>query len=560
MATSGIADVLIIGSGASGGPFAWSLSQVPGIRIVCLEQGDWVAPPSDPREEGDGERERLVTPPPREGVRHFANGYPYDHSESYWQPILGNAVGGATVHYAALWARLRPSDFVAGSLSGAGDDWPIDYWDLAPYYDSNDRKVGVSGVPGNPAYPPKPVDLMPPHALSRAGEILSRGFDRLGWHWWPGERAVVTAAHGGRRPCPRNCESCHRGCPREAKNSSDVVHWPEAIRNGVVLKTRARVREITVDTAGLASGALYHDADGRLAEQRARVVVVACNGIGTPRLLLNSQSRYFPQGLANGSGLVGKGLMGHPKATVVGSFDYEELAARVPAGVYLTSDEFSDSADGRGFARGFWILSGAYRGPIEAALGAPPESIASAAPPELAAGRPSGQEVPWGAAHHAALRERMRQSVAMMMYCDELPEDFNRVELDPVLTDDAGIPAPRLFYRRGENTQRMLDFGMERCREVMEAAGATGIVSAEKVAPAPGHYLGTARMGTDPDRSVVDRWGRAHDVRNLFVIDGSVFTTAGSCVPTSTIQAIALRTADYVKSNARDLLARESAA
>ena len=554
MATSEIADVLIIGSGASGGPFAWSLSKVPGMKIVCLEQGDWVAPPSDSPAEGDGERQRLVAPPPREGIRHFANGYPYDHSESYWQPILGNAVGGAMVHYGAVWARLRPSDFVAGSLSGVGDDWPIRYWDLEPYYDSNDRMVGVSGVPGNPAYPPKAVDLMPTHQLSKAGEILSRGFDKLGWHWWPAERAVVTAPHGGRQPCPQNCESCHAGCPREAKNSSDVVHWPEAIQNGVVLKTRARVREITVDAEGLASGALYYDADGRLTEQQARIVVVACNGIGTPRLLLNSQSRYFPQGLANSSGLVGKGLMGHPKATVVGSFDYEDLATRVP-NVYLTSDEFSDSADGRGFARGFWILSGTYRGPIEAALGAPPESIASAGPPELAASRAPGREVPWGAAHHVALQERMSQSVAMMMYCDELPEDFNRVELDPTLTDDAGIPAPKLSYRRGENTQKMLDFGMERCKDVMEAAGATKIISADKVPPAPGHYLGTARMGTDPDRSVVDQWGRAHDVRNLFIIDGSVFTTAGGCVPTSTIQAIALRTADYVKSSAQELLA-----
>ena len=115
----------------------------------------------------------------------------------------------------------------------------------------------MSGVPGNPAYPPKPVDLMPPHSLNKSGEVLARGFDRLGWHWWPGERAVVTAPHDGRQPCPRNCESCHQGCPREAKNSSDVVHWPEALRNGVVLKTRARVREITVDGDGLASGALY---------------------------------------------------------------------------------------------------------------------------------------------------------------------------------------------------------------------------------------------------------------------------------------------------------------
>jgi choline dehydrogenase-like flavoprotein len=555
MATSDIADVLIIGSGASGGPFAWSLSKVPGIKVVCLEQGDWVAKPSDnPKAEADGQRQRLVSPPPREGVRHFTDGYPYDHSESYWQPILGNAVGGAMVHYGAVWARLLPSDFVAGSLSGVGDDWPIRYWDLAPYYDFNDRMVGVSGVAGNPAYPPKPVDLMPTLKVSKAGEILSHGFDRLGWHWWPAERAVITKPHGGRAPCPQNCVSCHQGCSREAKNSSDVIHWPEAIENGVVLKTRARVREVIVNKQGLAEGALYYDADGRLNEQKARIVVVACNGIGTPRLLLNSTSAQFPHGLANSSGLVGKGLMGHPKATVVGLFEREDLTERGPTTVYLTSDQFSVDASAQDFARGFWILSGAYRGPIEIALGRPPVPLASVIPAELDLGRKPADDVAWGAAHHVAFQERFQHTAAMSMYCDELPEDANRVELHPTLTDDAGIPAPKLVYRRGENTQKMLDFGMERCKEVMEAAGATKILSAEKVPPAPGHYLGTARMGNDPEKSVVDKWGRAHDVSNLFIIDGSVFTTAGGCVPTSTIQAIALRTADYFKNNARQLL------
>ena len=553
MAASETADVLIIGSGAAGGPCAWSLSRVPGIRVVCLEQGDWVAPPpSVPRPEADGERERLVAPPPRAGVRRFANGYPYDHSASYWQPILGNAVGGGTVHYGAVWARLRPSDFVAGSLSGVGADWPIRYWDLAPYYDFNDRMVGISGVPGNPAYPPKAVDLQPPHRLTRAGEILSRGFDRLGWHWWPAERAVLTVPHGGREPCPRDCESCHQGCPREAKNSSDVVHWPQAVRNGVVLRTRARVREITVGANGLADGVLYHDAAGGLHRQRARVVVLACNGIGTPRLLLNSTSGRFPQGLANRSGLVGRGLMGHPFATVVAAFEDEDVSTRGRAGVFLTSDEFSDAADGRGFARGFSILSGTYRGAIEAALGGPPDSLASARPATWRGGGGRERKLPWGRAHHAAFQERVRRTAGLMVFCDELPDDHNRVELDPALTDEAGIPAPKLFYRRGDNTERMLAYGMERCREAMEAAGAARIVSAEKLQAAPGHYLGTARMGSDPERSVVDPWGRAHDVRNLFIIDGSVFTSAGSTVPTSTIQALALRTADYVKDNARE--------
>ena len=282
------------------------------------------------------------------------------------------------------------------------------------------------------------------------------------------------------------------------------------------------------------------------------MVVLACNGIGTPRLLLNSTSGRFPQGLANRSGLVGRGLMGHPFATVVAAFEDEDVSTSGRAGVFLTSDEFSDAADGRGFARGFSILSGTYRGAIEAALGGPPDSLASARPATWRVGGGRERKLPWGRAHHAAFQERVRRTAGLMVFCDELPDDHNRVELDPALTDEAGIPAPKLFYRRGDNTERMLAYGMERCREAMEAAGAARIVSAEKLQAAPGHYLGTARMGSDPERSVVDPWGRAHDVRNLFIIDGSVFTSAGSTVPTSTIQALALRTADYVKDNARE--------
>ena len=201
---------------------------------------------------------------------------------------------------------------------------------------------------------------------------------------------------------------------------------------------------------------------------------------------------------------------------------------------------------------GFSILSGTYRGPIEAALGGPPDSLASARPPAWRGAPVRGRALPWGSVHHAAFQERVRRTAGLMVFCDELPDDHNRVELDPTLTDAAGIPAPKLFYRRGDNTERMLAYGIERCREVLEAAGAARIVSAEKLQAAPGHYLGTARMGSDPEGSVVDAWGRAHDVRNLFIIDGSVFTTAGSTVPTSTIQALALRTADYVKDNARE--------
>ncbi len=548
-----VVDVLIIGSGAAGGPFAWSLSTVRGLKIVCLEQGDWVNKPE--ASESEGQRKRLVTPPPRDGIRYFANGYPYDHSESYWQPVLGNAVGGATLHYGANWSRLHPSDFVLRSLEGVADDWPIHYWDLQPYYDFNDRMVGVSGVPGNPAYPPRTNSLMPAPKLNKGAQILSRGFKKLGWQWWPTERAVITKPHGGRQPCVGGPGS--PDCGKTAKNTSDVVHWPEAIRNGVVLKARARVREITINKRGFADGALYYDADGKLQEQKARIVIVACNGIGTPRLLLNSKSARFPQGLANTSGLVGKGLMSHPKAVVEALFEDEDATIQ-PGGIGLTSEEFYETDRNRGFIGGWWWNSYAAvsAGPVAAALGTPLPSPVTFVPAALEKGGPVSMKnaAPWGRAHHAAVQERYRCVVSLGILTHELPEAFNRVELHPTLTDDMGIPAPKLFYRRGEHTEKTFAFAIERTKELMMAAGASKIISTDIVGAAPGHYLGTARMGTNPERSVVDGWCRSHDVKNLFIIDGSAFATSGATTPTSTIQAIALRTADYIKNNARQLL------
>ena len=543
-------DVLIIGSGASGGAFAWYLSQASGIKIVCLEQGDWVDKPTGSTE-AEEQRKRLVRQPePKRGVRYFRDGYPYDYSESYWSPILGNAVGGATIHYGAVWARLHPSDFVVRSLDGVADDWPITYWDLEPYYDLNDRTVGVTGIPGNPAFPPKSVEFFPPYKLTKAAEILIRGFKRLGWHWWPSERAVITKPFRGRKPCTTNCASCEDGCPREAKNSSDVVHWPEAIRNGVVLKTRSRVREITVNKQGLADGALYYDADGRLHEQKARLVVVACNGFGTPRLLLNSRSNLFPHGLANSNGQVGRNLRGHTSARVSALFPNDNAADTdlLTNGIY--SDEFYESDPSRGFVRGFRLGSLGYLGPVGRAIDRP-STTAAVSPAALR----SDPIVPiaWGARHHAAFQERVRHTVSLSVSGEELPDESNRVELHPTLTDDMGIPAPKLVYARTENTYKLLDFGMERAKELLLAAGATKIVSAD-LTPGGHHLMGTARMGNDPRRSVVNKYGRAHDVENLFIIDGSVFTTTGAVVPTATIQALALRTADYIKSNARTLL------
>jgi choline dehydrogenase-like flavoprotein len=308
--------------------------------------------------------------------------------------------------------------------------------------------------------------------------------------------------------------------------------------NGAQLKTHCRVREILVDKTGKASGALYYDAQGNLQMQKAKVVVLACNGIGTARLLLNSRSSLFPDGLANSSGLVGKNLMHHPCGVVMGIFDEWFGCDDGPRGSAMLSQEFYETDLRRGFVRGYDMqVLGSGVSPLGAALGGL-----------------LGQPVRWGAEHHKEISERFGHMMGITIMTEDLPEESNQVTLDPDLTDSHGIAAPRIQYTVSENTNRMLDHGVERAKEVMEAAGAKKIMSARLRRNAGWHLLGTARMGDNPNNSVVDRWGRAHDVPNLFVIDGSVFTT-GACInPTSTIESLALRTADYLKGEGSSII------
>ena len=526
-------DVLIVGSGAAGAAFAWSLAETR-MNILCLEQGDWMKPESYPGMRMDWEVHQLGDFALSPNARGRHEDYPVNDSNSPIQTSMFNAVGGSTIMYAAHFPRFHPSDFRVKTLDGVADDWPVDYQRLAPFYDVNAHMMGVSGLAGDPMYPPKEVPL-PPVALGKLGETLAKGFNRLGWHWWPSDSAITTQEHEGRAPCI-NAGTCLLGCAQGAKASTDITYWPVALRNGVTLKTRCRVREITVAENGMANGVIYYDADGVERRQKAHVVVVACNGIGTPRLLLNSRSKLFPDGLANRSGLVGKNLMFHPYAMVTGVFDEPLEGYKGPTGCCIMSQEFYETDRARGFVRGYSFEIVRSFGPVSTAM----------------RGMQWGR-IPWGADHHRAFAEFFDRTAGMVVICEDLPETTNSVTLDPDLKDSDGIPAPKVTYRLSENSSKMLQHCVARATEVLEAAGAKETVAEAPLPFAGWHLMGTARMGTDPQRSVVNEWGRAHDVRNLFIIDGSIFVTAAAVNPTNTIQALALYIADTMKKNLANL-------
>ncbi len=534
MTSSEPVDVLIIGAGASGAAIAWSLADTR-MRIVCMEQGDWTSPSEYPTNYPDWEQRLSGQFSIDPNVRRLASDYPINNEDSPISVVNFNGVGGGTILYAAHFPRLHPSDFRVRSLDGVADDWPVDYDQLEPYFAENDRMMGVSGLAGDPTYPAKQPPL-PPLPLGTSGEAVARGFNSLGWHWWPSDSAIISRPYEGRDQC-KNLGPCASGCSQGAKSSVDITYWPAAQRSGVELWTNCRVREITMNDKGFADGVIYYDPDGNEQYQRAEVIVMACNGVGTPRILLNSTSPQFPDGLANRSGLVGKNLMFHPNGDVQGLFEERLDSHKGPQGCNFLSNEFYETDTSRGFVRGYMMqVARGHRGPWSTAM----------------QGASTGT-IPWGPGHHEAFNRHFDHVASLSILCEDLPEEHNTVTLDPELVDSDGIPAPKISYTMGENTRLMLEHGVARGKEVMYAAGATEVFGGGPPRTAGWHLLGTARMGDDPARSVVNSWGRSHDVKNLFIVDGSIFVTSGGVNPTSTIQALALYIADTMKKNLANL-------
>jgi choline dehydrogenase-like flavoprotein len=514
-------DVLVVGAGVAGAVVAKRLVEA-GLSVVCLEQGDWPDraeyPGASPEWELRAAKQWSSSPQLRQGTAD----YPIELTGSELGVLNFNGVGGGSVLYNAHWPRMLPDDFRVGTVDGVADDWPIGYAELQPYYEATDRDFGVSGLGGNPAYPPGADPPLPPLPIGEAGLRVARAHARLRWHWWPGANAILSARRDGRNPCVQR-GSCGSGCNEGAKASTDLTHWPTVVRLGGAVVTGATVRRVVVDPRGLACGAEWVDRDGRDHYQAADVVVCAANGIGTPRLLLASTSSHHPDGLANSSGLVGRHLMLHPLVSVAGLFDCPLEGWRAHAGVLVHSLEFARSDPARGFVRGATWALGSAGGPLRAAFA------------------PDGRGS-WGAAHHANVRQRLGRTASWVIIAEDLPDPANRVDLSKTIVDAAGVPAPAITYRLSENTRRLMEWQAERARQSLDTAGACRTeVHAHR---ANGHFMGTARMGRDPASSVVGPDCVSHDVPNLVVPDGSAFVTAGSANPTTTIAAVALRAAE----------------
>jgi len=512
-------DVCIVGAGAAGAVVAKKLGDA-GFSVVVLEAGPRFNPATDyPARQHDFEVAGPAVYAPRDPRRDL-----YTWADVPWfnySRVKG--VGGSTLVYTGISRRFRLSDFRVHSIDGVADDWPITYEDLAPYYEEVERELGVAGQAGAPGEAPRGPYPLPPFAFNCASQTVQKGARKLGWELWPSPLAINSVPYDGRPACVRCGATTVTGCPIGAKGTADVTYIRKAETTGrVEVRPLSMAREITVDSEGRARSVIYFDSMGEEQEQQARMVVVAGNAVESARLLLLSKSSVFPDGLANSSGLVGKYFLEHLAVFTEATFEQRLDPYRGTHGGGMI-ETFCETNPEHDFVRGWTFeVNNGWLWPYSTA-----RKIAG-----------------WGLAHKEAMRNSFGRIVGIATVGEQLPDINNTVTLDPEVVDNYGIPVPCITNKAGANDRAMLKVIKARTVELLEAAGAVEIGEPRHNIGGSSHYMGTCRMGDDPQKSVLNRWCQSHDVPNLFVSDSSGFVTGGTSNPALTIQALAAFSAD----------------
>jgi len=534
-------DFVIIGSGAAGGVLAKELS-TNGFRVVVLEQGPYLTEADFTHDEIEVfNNHRLTNNPKRQPVTFRKT----ESEKAVLQPsvMYGRCVGGSSVHFTANYWRFHEIDFIerskVGDIPGTGfTDWPITYADLEPYYTKVEWEIGVSGLAGaSPFDPPRSKPYpMPPLPVKGSGVLFERGARKLGYHPFPAPMAILSQPRPGRSACV-NCGFCLGfGCEVGAKSSSLATVIQVGERTGrCEVRPNCYVHQITTDKNGRVTGAAYFDAHRNTHLQKAKAVVVCANGAETPRLLLLSANKAFPNGLANSSGLVGKYLMPNSSAIAHGVFDEPLNDYKGPAVSRVFHDFYELDATKLGFYGGGGLDARFDLTPLAFAMrGLPPDTPR------------------WGKEFKKALHQNFTRTMEIFCHATSLPVASNNFSLDPDVKDAWGLPALRMTFKDHPNDMKMVAWMADRAMEVLDAAGAKTKwrppITEQQFAV---HLLGTCRMGNDPKTSVINPDHRTHDVPNLFLCDGSSLVTSGRGQPTMTIQALAYRAADRITALAK---------
>jgi len=539
--TSDEVDFVIVGSGAAGGILAKELSTY-GFRVVVLEQGPYLTEADFTHNEIEILAQDKLTNHPKLQPNTFRK-TPDEKAKHQRALVYGRCVGGTSVHFTANFWRFHEIDFIERSKIGpiAGStfaDWPITYADLEPYYTKVEWEIGVSGLAGaSPFDPPRSKPYpMPPLPVKSSGVIFERAARKLGWHPFPAPMAILSRPRPGRSACV-NCGFCLGfGCEVGAKSSSLATAIRMAERTGrCEIRPNSYVHRIETDASGRAIGAVYFDEQRNTHLQKAKAVVVCANGAETPRLLLLSANKQFPNGLANSSGYVGKNLMFNSNAVSVGVFDEQLNDYKGFAVSRVLHDFYELDSNKVGFYGG---------GGLDARFDMTPIGFAmSGLPP----GTPR-----WGKQFKSTLANNFTRTFEVFGHGTSLPVENNSFSLDPDLKDAWGLPALRLTYKDHPDDLKLAHWLADRSLELLDAAGAKqkwGFPVDEQQFGF--HLLGTCRMGNDPKTSVINPDHRTHDINNLFLCDGSSLVTSGRGQPTMTIEALAFRAADRITALAK---------
>jgi choline dehydrogenase-like flavoprotein len=557
MAQRTLYDAIIVGSGATGGWAAKALTEA-GMRVLVLEAGRQLDPARDFREHTwpyELKYRGALNPSylfrerqPIQSRCYAANEYghhlfvddidnPYTTPEEkpFWW-IRSRQVGGRTIVWGRQSYRLSDYEFKAASRDGFGEDWPISYADLEPYYERVERFVGISGSSEHLPQLPDSI-FQPPMAMTCSERLLKNAVERR----WPERRvtigrvAMLTRPLEGRAAC-HYCGHCERGCSTHSYFSSPSSTLPAAARTGrLTLRPNSVASHVIMDPkTGLAKGVAYIDQrTKKAAEAFARVVVLCASTIESTRLLLNSATREHPAGLANSSGALGHYLVDHTYAVSIGgivpiaskyAYNFDDGRNN---GIYIPKFRNLEDKQGK-FLRGYGIQASAQRGMLPTNL----------------------RRIPgFGSEFKKMVREAQDPpSFWMGAFGEMLPRYENTVTIDQNVKDAWGIPVARISCQHSDNERAMAKDEIETMKEMVEAAGWEPLYTNPNLGP-PGlciHELGTARMGSDPKKSVLNQFNQAWDVKNLFVTDGSCFVSSGCQNPTLTLMALTLRACDHI--------------
>ncbi len=507
--------VVVVGSGAGGGTLANELCQ-KGLNVVLLEAGRLIQHPDFVNDEWPSFNQMAwLDTRTTSGTWRVARDFP---GLPCWTCKM---VGGTTTHWAGACPRFKDFEFRIRSEYGPDGganllDWPLTLQELEPYYDQAELKIGVTHTHG-----------IPPLPANNNYKVFANGARRIGY------QDVKTGPYGTNseprdgRPASIQDGFNFQGDKNKSKWSALVAELPKAEATGNLdLRPQSHVIQITHDATGLVDGVLYVDSEGTVQRQEARVVCVAGNAIETPRLLLLSASPMFPDGLANSSGMVGKNYMRHTSGSVYGNFDQPVRMWRGETMAGVVADEAKNDTT-RGFVGGYYMET----------LSLGPAFYAAFVDPGA-----------WGRQFADAM-DRYANTAGMWLVGEDMPQETNQVTLNTGVLDQWGQPVPNVHFDDHPNDERMREHAWKQGEAVFEACGA---VNTYRTPPYPStHNLGTCRMSERSGDGVVNRWGQAHDIKNLFVSDGSQFTSGAAANPTLTIVALAIRQAEYIADELR---------